>query len=172
MPTQSFPNINGDACSWADIKVSIDVPDVAEVGLVDLEGLKWMDKVDVGEQRGASGGVVMATTRGSLSTEASMTLSRRGANQLIKALAVAAAELPNAVNGNEIAISGVRYSILVEHTPLGSTEIFRAKLWGCRFLGRSHEYKQGNEADVVEVTLNPIKAAEFDDTTGKWIVLL
>lgn len=171
MPTQSFPNVNGDVCSWADIAVSLNVPGGAEVGLFDLEGIKWSDKVEVGEQRGASGGRVMGTTRGQLSTEASCTISRAGAVQFIEALEVAARELPNAIRGNRIAIAGVRFDILVQHTPLGTERIFEAKLSGCRFLGRSHDYKQGNEADMVEIVLNPIEVAE-KSSTGDWIVLL
>lgn len=171
MPTQSFPNVNGDVCSWADIAVSLNVPGGAEVGLFDLEALKWSDKVEVGEQRGTSGGRVMGTTRGSLSSEASATISRAGARQFIQALAVAAAELPNATRGDRVAISGVRFDILVQHTPLGTEAIFTTKLSGCRFLGRSHDYKQGNEAEMVEIVLNPIEIAEQDEN-GQWIVLL
>jgi hypothetical protein len=170
MANQAFPNVNGDVCSWADIAVEMNVPGGATVGLVDLEGIKWSDKVEVGEQRGTSGGRVMGQTAGSLSTEASATLSRAGAVQLIEAIEVAALSLPGAVRGNEVIISGVRFDILIQHTPLGSTRIFEAKLSGCRFLGRSHDLKQGNEADMVEITLNPIKVAE-KSATGNWIVL-
>ncbi len=171
MPNLAFPNVNGDVCSWADISISLNVPGGAEVSIFDIEGLKWSDKVEVGEQRGASGGRVMGTTAGQLSTEASMTVTRAGAKQLIQALEVAALLLPNAVRGNRVRIAGVRFDILVQHTPLGTEEIFEAKLSGCRFLGRSHDYKQGNEADMVEIVLNPIEIAE-KSSTGNWIVLL
>lgn len=168
---QAYPNVNGDVCSWADIGVTINVPGGAEVPLFDLESIKWSDKVEVGEQRGTSGGRVMGTTAGQLSTEATATLSRAGAVQLIEALETAALSLPNAVRGNRVRISGVRFDILIQHTPLGSDRIFEAKLSGCRFLGRSHDLKQGNEADMVEITLNPIEIAE-KSATGNWIVLL
>ena len=171
MPNQAYPNVQGDICSWSDISVSLNVPGGAEAPLFDIEGIKWSDKVEVGEQRGASGGRVMGTTAGSLSTEASMTISRAGAIQFIEALEVAALLLPNAVRGNRVRIAGVRFDILVQHTPLGTERIFEAKLSGCRFLGRSHDYKQGNEADMVEITLNPIEIAE-KSATGNWIVLL
>lgn len=171
MANQAFPNVNGDVCSWADIGCTLNVPGGAEAPLFDLEGIKWSDKVEVGEQRGTSGGRVMGTTAGSLSTEASMTISRLGAIQFIEALEVAAAALPNAVRGNRVRISGVRFDILIQHTPLGTERIFTAKLSGCRFLGRSHDLKQGNEADMVEITLNPIEIAELS-ATGNWIVLL
>lgn len=171
MANQAYPNINGDVCSWADIAVSINVPGGAEMPMFDLEALKWSDKVDVGEQRGTSGGRVMGTTSGSLSSEATASLSRKGAKQLIAALEAAALTLPGAVRGNRVKISGVRFNIHVQHTPLGSEEIFESMLSGCRFLGRSHDYKQGNEAEMVEITLNPIEVAEKSET-GNWIVLL
>ncbi len=172
MPNQAAPNVNGDICSWADIGVSINVPGGAEFPIFDIEGIKWSDDVEVGEQRGASGGRVMGTTRGSLSTEASMTVSRAGARQLIQALETAARALPGFVaRGNRIPIAGVRFDILIQHTPLGTENIYESKLSGCRFLGRSHDYKQGNEAEMVEVKLNPIEAAEKSES-GDWIVLL
>lgn len=170
MPTQQFPNVNGDVCSWADIGVSLSIPEGAAVDLFDIDGIKWSDKVEVGEQRGASGGRVMGTTRGSLSTEASMTITRKGALQFIEALAVAA-RAAGIVRGDQVAISGIRFDILIQHEPMGSTDILEAKLFGCRFLGRSHDLKQGNEADMVEITLNPIYAAE-KSAEGDWIVLL
>lgn len=171
MANQAFPNVNGNACSWADIQVTLNVPGGADAPLFDLEAIKWSDKVEVGERRGTSGGRVMETTAGQLSSEATATISRSGATQFIEALEVAARLLPGAIRGNRIAISGVRYDILIQHTPLGTERIYEAKLSGCRFLGRSHDLKQGNEADMVEITLNPIEIAE-KSATGDWIVLL
>lgn len=170
MPNQAFPTVNGDECSWADIGLTVNVPGGANFPWVDLEAIKWLDKVEVGSSSGTSGGRPMKTTAGSLSTEASATATRSGAIQLIEALETAALSLPGAVRGDEVVISGVRFDILIQHTPLGSDRIYTAKLSGCRFLGRSHDMKQGNEADLVEITLNPIKAAE-KSATGRWIVL-
>ena len=170
MPSQAFPNVNGDVCSWSDIGVSLSIPDGAAVDLFDIEGIKWSDKVDVGEQRGASGGRVMGTTRGTLSTEASMTITRKGALQFLEALAVAA-RAAGLVRGDQVSVSGIRFDILIQHEPMGSTQVLEAKLFGCRFLSRSHDLKQGNEADMVEITLNPLYAAEKSEA-GDWIVLL
>lgn len=171
MANQAYPNVNGDICSWADIAVTLNIPGGTEVPLFDLEAIKWSDKVEVGEQRGASGGRVMGTTAGQLSSEATATLSRAGAVQFIEAIETAALSLPGAVRGNRVRIAGVRFDILIQHTPLGTERIFEAKLSGCRFLGRSHDLKQGNEADMVEIILNPIEIAE-KSATGNWIVLL
>lgn len=173
MPTsQAFPNVNGDVCSWADIGASLSIPEGASIDLFDLNAIKWSDKVEVGEQYGASGGRLMGTTRGKLSTEASMTLTRKGALQFIEALAVAA-RAAGLVRGDQVAISGIRFDILVQHEPMGwpTDQPLEAKLFGCRFLGRAHDLKEGNEADMVEITLNPLYAAE-KSAAGDWIVLL
>ena len=169
MANQAYPTVNGDECSWADIAVTMNVPGGATVGVADLEGIKWSGKVEVGESRGTSGGRVMKTTAGSETSEASATFTRSGLRQLREAIEVAALAA-GAVRGNEVILSGVRFDVLVQHTPLGSSDIYETKLSGCRYLGDSDDMKQGNEADTVEVTLNPIKVAR-KSSTGRWLVL-
>jgi hypothetical protein len=169
MANQAFPSVNELECSWADIAVTLDVPGGATVGLVDLEGIKWSRKVEVGESRGTSSGRVMKRTAGSESVEASASMTRSGVALLVESLEVAA-EAAGHTRGNEVIISGVHFNILVQHTPVGSSRIYEARLTGCRFLGDSDDMKQGNEADMIELTLNPIKIAT-KSATGKWIVL-
>ncbi len=169
MTNQAFPSVDGDECSWADIAVTFNVPGGATVPIVDLEGIKWSGKVEVGESRGTSGGRVMKTTAGSESSEASATVTRSGGIQLLEAIEVAAVA-GGFVRGNEVIISGVRFDILIQHTPMGSSRIYTTKLSGCRYLGDSDDMKQGNEADMIELTLNPIKIAR-KSATGRWLVL-
>lgn len=169
MPNQAYPTVNEHECSWADIAVTFNIPEGATVGIVDLEGIKWSRKVEVGESRGTSGGRVMKRTAGSESVEASATLTRSGVAQLVEGLEVAAVSA-GLTRGNEVVISGVSFDILIQHTPLGSSRIYTAKLSGCRFLGDSDDMKEGNEADKIELTLNPIKIAT-KSATGQWIVL-
>lgn len=111
----------------------------------------------------------MKTTAGSVSFEAAATLSRGGAAILCEALEVAA-EAAGLVRGNEVIISGVRFDVLIQHTPLGDSRIYAAKLSGCRFLGDSSDMSQGNEADMIELVLNPISIAT-KSASGKWLVL-
>lgn len=169
MTNQAFPSVDGDECSWADIAVTFNVPAGATVPLVDLEAIKWSGKVEVSQSRGTSGGRVMKTTAGAETSEASATLTRSGAALLMEGLETAAVAA-GAVRGNEVIISGVRFDILVQHTPLGSARIYTTKLSGCRFLGDSNDMKQGNEADMIEITLNPIRIAR-KSATGRWLVL-
>lgn len=169
MPNQAFPSVNEHESSWADIGVNFNIVGGATMPWVDIEAIKWSRKVEVGKSRGTSGGRVMKQTAGSEDCEASSTVQRSGAIQLIEAIEVAAVAL-GLVRGNEVIISGVSFDILVQHTPLGTSRVYTAKLAGCRFLGDSDDMKQGNEGDMIELTLNPIKIAT-KSATGRWIVL-
>ncbi len=169
MANQAFPSVNAQECSWADIVVSFNVPDGANVDLVDLESVKYSRKVEVGESRGTSSGRVMKRTAGSETVEASATMTRSGAAVLMEALEVAAMSA-GFVRGNEVIISGVSFDVLIQHTPVGDSRIYTTKLVGCRFLSDSLDHKQGNEADMVEIDLSPIKIAT-KSATGQWIVL-
>lgn len=171
MPTnQAAPSVNGDECSWADIGITLNVPGGQTLDIFDIEAIKFASKLDTGESRGTSGGRVMKETAGSESSEASATFTKSGLAVLLAALEVAARAI-NAVRGNEVIISAVRFDVLIQHTPLGSTDIYETKLTGCRYKGDSHDNKQGNEATTVEVTLNPIKILRKSQTTGDWLVL-
>jgi hypothetical protein len=169
MPNQAFPSVNGHESSWADIGISFNIPGGATLQATDIEAINWSRSVEVGESRGTSGGRVMKRTAGSESQEASASFTRSGVAQLVEGLETAAVAL-GLVRGNEVMISGVAFDILVQHTPLGDSRIYTAKLSGCRFLGDSDAMTQGNESDLIEVTLNPIKIAT-KSATGRWIVL-
>lgn len=170
MPTQAFPTVNEHEVSWADIGLTINVTGGQTLQGVDWEGIKWSRKVEVGESRGTSGGRVMKRTAGSESVEASGTVTRSGAITLVEALEEAAAGIPQLVRGNEVAISGVAFDIVIQHSPLGSDRIYTTKLVGCRYLGDSDDMKQGNEADMIELTLNPIRILT-KSASGRWVTL-
>lgn len=169
MANQAFPSVDGDECSWADIGCTFNVPGGQTLDITDIEGIKFSSKLDVGESRGTSGGRVMKTTAGSETNEASATFTRSGLRALLSALETAAIA-KNATRGDDVIISAVRFDILVQHTPLGDSAIYVTKLSGCRYLGDSNDNKQGNDADTIEVTLNPVRIAR-KSPTGKWLVL-
>lgn len=166
---QAFASVDGDECSWSDIGILIQMPGAQTIPWTDVEALKTGRKVDVGESRGTSGGRIMKTTAGAETDEASITVTRSGHAVLTENLEKAAAAL-GLTRGDEVAISGVRFGILAQWTPLGSSRIYQTRLTGCRFLGDSNDNKQGTDADTIEITLNPIKIATMS-ATGKWIVL-
>ncbi len=165
MVQQSYPSVNDIAPSWADIGVTFTVGGGDALDMMDIAGIKWSRKVETGDQRGASGGRVMARTTGQGSQEASATLYRSGLRKLLKSIV---AKAPT--RGNQKVISGVAFDILIQHTPPGETEIYTTKIKGCRYLGDSDDMKEGNEADKLEVTLNPIEIVQIID--GQEVVLL
>lgn len=169
MPNQAFPSVNGHECSWADISVDLNIPGAQAIAIVDLESIKHSGKVDVGESRGTSGGRPMKRTAGSATYEASASLTRSGLVTLITAIADAAKQA-GAVRGNEVIISAVSFDVLIQHTPLGDTNIYVTKLGGCRLLEDTEDLKQGNDADVIEVTLNPLTRSR-KLPNGDWAVL-
>ncbi len=169
MANQAFASVNVHECSWADMECTINVPGGATVTVTDLEAFKWARKLEVGESRGLSGGRPMKRTRGAVSYEGSATATRSGWMSLIEALEVAAEEL-ELVRADRVIIGAVEFDVLLQHSPLGDSRIYSAKLSGCRLLGDSSDMKQGNEADMIELTLNPIEIAT-KSATGKWLVL-
>lgn len=166
---QAFPSVQEHEVSWADIAATFNVPGGQTIPLLDLEGVKWSAKVDVGESRGTSGGRVMKRTAGSETLEASASMTRSGWMTLLEAVEAAAVSA-GAVRGDRVIISAVSFDILIQHTPIGANRIYTVKLSGCRILGDSSDMKQGNEADMIELTLNPLEIAR-KSSSGKWIVM-
>lgn len=167
--SQQAAAVNVHECSWADMEANLSVPGGASVQVTDLEAFKWSRKVEVGQSRGLSGGRPIKQTAGSVSFEGSATATRGGWMMLMEALE-AAAIAANMVRGDSVIISGISFDVLLQHTPFGDSRIYAARLTGCRFLGDSSDMKQGNEADMIEITLNPIEIATRSKT-GKWLVL-
>jgi len=164
MTNQAYPSINDFAPSWADIEVTATVDGGDLVEMTDIAAIKWGRKVDVGEQKG-TGGRTMKRTAGQGSQEASATFYRSGLRKLIKSL------MKNApTRGNQVIIGVVAFDILIQHTPIGETEIYTTKITGCRYLGDADDMKEGPDADKIEVTLNPIQVAQIID--GKEVVLV
>lgn len=165
MATQELPSLNDIAPSWADISASFSIFGGQILELVDFAALSWSDKVEVGMQRGASGGRVLKRTTGQLDSEATATLYRSGYRKLLRALVEKAQS-----RGNQKLISLVGFDILVQWTPPGEVDIYTLKIKGCRLLGRSEQSQEGSDAEKIEITLNPIEIAEIVD--GVEIVLL
>lgn len=165
MANQAYPSLNDIAPSWADIAATFTVYEGSVLEMIDFAGIKWARKLEPGEQKGASGGRVMARTSGDVSFEASATLYRSGYRKLLKALIEKAP-----LRGNQRKIGVVGFDILIQHTPPGESEIYQVKIKGCRFLGDSDDMKEGNEADKIEITLNPIEIVNIVD--GEEVVLV
>lgn len=165
MPNQAFPSLNDVEPSWADIAVTFTISGGPLIKMADIAAIKWSRKVEVGEKRGASGGRVMARTTGQGSQDASATFYRSGMRNLLKGLMTQAPS-----RGNQLILSGVAFNINIQHTPPGETEIYHVRIKGCRYLGDADDMKEGNDADKLEITLNPIEIANI--INGREVVLL
>lgn len=165
MVNQAFPSLNDVEPSWADIAVTFTISGGPLIKMADIAAIKWSRKVEVGEKRGASGGRVMARTTGQGSQDASATLYRSGMRNLVKGLMTQAPS-----RGNQLILSGVAFNINIQHTPPGETEIYHVRIKGCRYLGDADDMKEGNDADKLEITLNPIEIANI--INGREVVLL
>lgn len=162
--SQEYPTINGYAPSWADIQVTIDAVGGETVKDIDFAGFKVASKLTVGKQKGASGGRVIRRTSGDKEDTASATYYRSGLRTLIKAL------IPMApTRGNQVLIGLVAFTIQIQHTPPGETEIHEIVLKGCRLVGFDFTMAEGPDADKVELELDPIENALLID--GKEVVL-
>ena len=158
MANQQYPSINDIAPSWADIITTWTVSGGTALDMIDYSAIKFSDKVEVGEQRGASGGRVMARTTGSVKYEGSMTLYRSGLRKFYRALAAVAPQ-----RGTQRLLSIPSFEVLIQHTPPGEADIYAVKLKGCRMLGSSFDFKEGNDADQIEVPLSIIEVVHLVD---------
>jgi hypothetical protein len=157
-----YPILNGIAPSWADIIVRATPEGGALIDVKDIASITMGRTVEVGEQRGASGGRVIRRTTGSVSYEMSMSLYRSGYQKFIRAL-TAAAEAANLVRGNQRLISLVHFLVQVQHTPINDVEVYERIAKGVRYLGSSYSGAEGTDADQIEVTLSPLEIVDIVD---------
>lgn len=168
MADNSSASLNAHECSWADIAVNILAPGGATVNLLDIEGWKWSRKNERAESRGTSGRP-KKRTRGQVSYEGSASATRGGWMVVLEAIEAVALALGQ-VRDDKVIIGGIDFDVIIQHTPLGDSRIYAVKLSGCSLDGDSSDMKQGNEADIIELVLNPLEIST-KSSTGKWLVL-
>lgn len=169
MISNEYPTIDDFAVSWADIVVRA-TPDGAP--LIDLKGIKSINtntSLEVGEQRGASGGRKMKETRGSQSHEVSMVLYASGHEQLLANLAEIAVAR-GFVRGNEVLIAMVRFGIQIQWTPPGSQLIYEKRVKGARIIGDVENSAEGVDAAERECPLSVMQVCRV--INGREIVLI
>ncbi len=168
MADQSSASVNVHECSWADIAVTLLAPAGPTVPLLDIEGWKWSRKNERGMSKGTSGRP-KKRTRGSPAFDGSATATRGGWMQILEAIEAIAVSLGQ-VRGDKVIIGGIDFDVLIQHTPLGDDRIYAVKLIGCSLDGDSSDMKQGNEAEMIELVLNPLEIAT-KSASGKWLVI-
>lgn len=165
MPNNDFPIYDGIAPSWADIIVRATPAGGALIEMKDIAEISTGTSLEIGEQRGASGGRVIRRTTGAGSAEASITFYRSGYQKMLRALMALAPR-----RGNQRLISLVHFGIQIQFSVPGDAEIYESRLKGCRFKGRTMNHAEGSEADKVEQPLSLVEIADMID--GEECVLL
>lgn len=151
-----LPTLNDIAPSWADIKTSITPHGGSLIDTIDYSAINWDSQVEIGMQRGASGGRVMKRTTGQKTDSASGSFYKSGLRKLLLGLMELAPQ-----RGNQRLVGLVHFDILIQYTPPGSVDIFEAKLKGCRLSGLTNNAAEGTDALVVETALNPVEIVEL-----------
>jgi hypothetical protein len=162
---QEFPTLQDIAPSWADIKTTVTPLGGSLIDTIDYSALNWGSTVEVGEQRGASGGRVMRTTTGQLTHEASATYYRSGLRKLVRGLIPLAPQ-----RATQRMVSLVHFDIFIQHTPPGEVDIYEVKLKGCRLLGFTASMTEGTDADKIELALHAKEIVQIID--GLEVVLI
>lgn len=166
--SNDYPVLDGIAPSFADIALKITPAGGPILTTKDFAALSSGRTVEVGEQRGASGGRVMRRTTGSISYEASITFYRSGLQKLLRAFAGLAP-----TRGNQKIVGLVHFGVQIQHTPpfaSGDVEIYERRWKGCRIIGDTHDNAEGTDADQIEVPVSVIEIVDIID--GQEVVLL
>lgn len=153
-----IPVLDGIAPSWADIQVNISGEDVPLIKMGDIAALDSGWDLEVGEQR--EGGLVIKRTTGSVKQDATMTLYASGYRKLLRGILAAAPR-----RGNQALIALVHFNINVQFVPPGANEddILEYRIKGCRIMGRKVSAAEGNDAQQVELPLNPLQVCDVVD---------
>lgn len=148
-----YPILDGIAPSFCDIIVKIAAPGAPTLDVKDIKSINTNCSVSVGSA--VAGGRVKRRTSGSSKYEASMTVYRHAWHEFLLGMKDL---MPK--RGNQRIISLVHFGIQVFHTPPGAVDIFEFRIKGCRVMGRVINGSEGDDADVVEVALNPIEIVD------------
>lgn len=165
MPNQRFPILDGIAPSFADISVTSTMTGGPLLEIGDIKSINTGMSMEIGEQRGASGGRVIYTTTGNVKNECAMVLYATGFNKFLRALIALAP-----TRGDEYLTSFVHFGLQCIWTPPGMNEKFEFQVQGCRYVGRQWNAAEGVDAQSIDVALNPKKI--FDVVDGKKVVLI
>jgi len=155
-----FKTFNGTAVSWADITLSVALTGGPVVLDIDIVDLSWNSTRSRGVQM--RGGRKFARTRGSTEHTASMTVYRSGWRSLVRELINLAQTLGH-VYGGIVNYGDVQFNILAQWTPIGTDEIKVLEIRGCVIDDVGESLSEGDDADQVALTLNPMQIVEIID---------
>ena len=160
-----YPVLDGIAPSWADISCKATPDGGSLIVMADIKSITTGSVVEVGEQRGASGGRVIKRTTGAKKDTAGMVLYHTGYLKLMRNLAKLAPS-----RGNEKLVSLVHFGFQIQFTPPGDPDVYEYRLFGVRFLGRNTNNQEGTDPNEVDCVLSIAKLADIVD--GQEIVMI
>lgn len=156
MANQLYPNVNDEEISWSNISLPLAINGGVTLDVTDCEGIKWSTALETGLSYGTSGGRPMKETNGKVKYTASMMLTKSGILALKTALGAVAP-----VRGNQKLISQVRFSVQVLYKLVSNpSTVYETVLRGCRFRGESEDAKEGVDAIINEIPLDPIEIVD------------
>lgn len=145
MAQQSYPTLQGEAQSWANLEAKANIYDGPSIDLTDIVGIDWDNSAERGTQWGQDGSI-KAFTRGRGSSTGKISFYADGCIAFIEKLMDIAIAKGFVVNG-ECKFGMVSFDILIQHTPLGSTGIRQIELLGCQVSKDAASYAEGTDAD-------------------------
>jgi hypothetical protein len=157
---EAYPLLDGEEVSWADVQITLLPKDGNAIKEFGIHEINTGEDVDIGEVKGQTGGRIVSRTTGDRKLECSLVMSRRGAQNLIRALIAKAPK-----RGNRAVYGRVPFDIAIFSTPLGSEEIFDRRVIGCRLQGNKLGLKEGNEHDKIELKVHALDIYDVVDGT-------
>jgi len=156
---QSYPTLAGWAPSWADIRLTYGIYEGKLSDLIDFHSLDWGVKIDIGEQRGASGGIVLRRSVGSRKLdEVKMGCYFSGLTQLKRHL------MEKAPSRRDTKLVGlVGFDLRVQFSLVDDAEIFDYGIEGCRLVGEQYKIAEGADPGKIDASLNPIEVVQYID---------
>lgn len=145
MAQQSYPTLNGEAQSWANIEVKSTLYDGPSIDLSDIVGLDWDISAERGTQR-MTNGAIKAFTRGQSTPTGKISFYADGCVSFIEKLIDIAISKGFVENG-EAKYGMIAFDVIIQHTPLGATGIRQVELLGCQVSKDAASYAEGTDAD-------------------------
>ena len=170
MAGQSFPTLNNETQSWANVGIIFKAYKGASLSEEDIADISWKRTVDVGIQRKV-GGQIKAKTVGQPDYESKCTLFSAGYDRLQQILADVAVSSGYVDGGGAAQIRLVTFDVQIQYTPMDKSYIREGQLEGCNIQEDGEDTGDGNEATKVAIDLHPIRIVTIL-SSGQKVVLL
>ncbi len=136
MALPSYPLINGHRCSWAEIEIRL-----ASIRQFAVKEISYRSSLEGADVFG-TGAMPIGRTRGQARFEASITLHKEEADDLIVTLGPGYGEVP--------------FDIVVQYRVLGGYAVSTDTIIGCRIKNEDQNHTQSADGLLVKFDLHPV----------------